>query len=342
MKPPLDDGYRLLAAQYLRKQIRQLAAQIEGIRQAEDIEYVHRARVASRRLRAALNMFADCFRARKVKRWRKQIRRVTRDLGEVRDKDVQIVWVRQALGELGPQDGFPGIARLLMHLELQRDALQPEVVAALDRLEQSRVLKKMASKLKRIASGLEARGATVQSPFALCRAQAQILAQLDELLNLQQSLDHAEDVQQHHALRIALKRLRYTMEACRPLYGPPFADILEAIKQLQTLLGELHDCDVWVQSLEDYLAEEQRRIEACYGHSGPLARWKVGIEALRENRQSQRQQVFQRLVNCWRASSAQGLWERLRELVRAEPSRAACDSPAVPQPPAPLSTFARE
>ena len=53
----MDSGYRLLAARYIRRQAKQLAEQFDGIRAAEDIEFVHRARVATRRLRAALRMF---------------------------------------------------------------------------------------------------------------------------------------------------------------------------------------------------------------------------------------------------------------------------------------------
>ena len=57
----MDSGYRLLAAKYIRRQAKQLAEQFDGVRAAEDIEFVHRARVATRRLRAALRMFDDCF-----------------------------------------------------------------------------------------------------------------------------------------------------------------------------------------------------------------------------------------------------------------------------------------
>ena len=95
----VDESYQLWAAQYLRKQIRQLRAQIEGIRQAEDSEYVHRARVASRRLRAALRMFGDCLPPKKLKDWRKAIKAVTKELGDARDKDVQVAFLEKVLLE---------------------------------------------------------------------------------------------------------------------------------------------------------------------------------------------------------------------------------------------------
>ncbi len=53
----VDESYQLLAARYLRKQTKQLVGQFDGIRESVDIEFVHRGRVASRRLRAALRVF---------------------------------------------------------------------------------------------------------------------------------------------------------------------------------------------------------------------------------------------------------------------------------------------
>ncbi|MFQ6042085.1 MAG: CHAD domain-containing protein, partial [Candidatus Poribacteria bacterium] len=58
--------------------------------EADDIEYVHRMRVASRRLRSGFALFEECFPPKRLKRWRKQIRRVTRALGDARYTDVQI------------------------------------------------------------------------------------------------------------------------------------------------------------------------------------------------------------------------------------------------------------
>ncbi len=49
MSKSLDPSYRFLAAHYIRRQAKLLAEQLDGVRTGEDIEFVHRARVASRR-----------------------------------------------------------------------------------------------------------------------------------------------------------------------------------------------------------------------------------------------------------------------------------------------------
>jgi inorganic triphosphatase YgiF len=69
------------------------AQEIEGVRLAEDIEYIHRMRVASRRLRAAFPLFASCFPQKQYGRWMAEIAGITRALGEARDADVQIAFL---------------------------------------------------------------------------------------------------------------------------------------------------------------------------------------------------------------------------------------------------------
>lgn len=45
-----------------------------------------------------------------------------------------------------------------------------------------------------------------------------------------------------HALRLATKRLRYTLELFRPCYGPGFRLRMAALRRVQQLLGEANDC----------------------------------------------------------------------------------------------------
>src|SRR5262245_17223097 len=81
------------ALQYLEA----LSAAVEGVRRAEDSECVHHLRVASRRLRSILPLLAVCLLRQACERWRKQLRRLTRTLGEARDIDVQSACVQHFL-----------------------------------------------------------------------------------------------------------------------------------------------------------------------------------------------------------------------------------------------------
>lgn len=312
----MDESYLRLAARYLRKQIKQLTGQIEGIRKAEDVEYVHRARVASRRLREGLDFFASCFPADSIKAWRKEVRRVGRELGDARDLDVQMEHLREVLGQLNDPAYVPGIARLLVRLERNREKLQPRVLEATGHLLASRALHQMLSATKRLLAG----GKEIEespSPALLEHAQTQILARLADLRSHESCLAEPESVERHHQMRIAAKKLRYTMEICRPFYAGRLDPTIAAVKQAQTLLGEIHDCDVWIEQLDAFEAKQSKRMLRLYRHSGPLVRLQVGLQYLRGDRQLHRAQQFQTLVDYWNQLLRDQTWEELERVARS-------------------------
>jgi CHAD domain-containing protein len=314
---PVDAGYRLLAAKYVRKQAKQLRTQFDGIRMAEDIEFVHRARVASRRLRAAMRMFGECFKRKQLKRWKKAIRFICSELGEARDKDVQIELLHSTLASITDQINFAGISRLLVEWERRRERLQSNVVKAVDRLQQNGTLKDVENAAKNMLGKAQAHEVQVQSSDSFARAEQEILKRLDELLNLQDCLGRPDDRQNHHAMRIAAKRLRYTLEIARPIYSGKLDATLEAIKQVQTLLGDVHDCDVWQEQLDQFAKTERGLIKFHYGHSGPFNKLNAGIEFFRQDRQRHRQQCFDQLVRTWGEFDVQEIWENLVGIVQA-------------------------
>ena len=122
---PVDPSYQFLACRYLRRQLDALTRELRGARKNEDIEPVHQARVASRRMRAGFRLFADCLEAKSVARWAKRIRTLTRGLGAARDKDVQIAFVERFLSTLDETDkrNRAGLKRLLLRLRQDRQAL---------------------------------------------------------------------------------------------------------------------------------------------------------------------------------------------------------------------------
>jgi CHAD domain-containing protein len=323
MKSHIDEGYRLLAAGYFRKQTKQLADQLDGVREAADIEYVHRARVASRRLRAAMKLLGGWVPRKQGKRWGKEIRRITGELGDARDKDVQIEFLCRALSDVEEPVCCPGIAHLLMHLEYEREVLQPGVVKAVDHLRASGALKEMRSAADKVLSELGKREGGVRTAGITAHATKHILRRLKRLLAHQDSLEDPEDQVRHHQMRIAAKRLRYTLEICKPLFQGELDETITAVKKVQTLLGEIHDCDVWVAHLDAFAEEERRRMAACFGSPRPFTRVKIGLDYLQQNRREARKAVFEEVVEYWRALRGGRLWEKLAETVRGEAAPAA-------------------
>jgi CHAD domain-containing protein len=311
----VDRSYQLLAARYVRKQLAALLRQIDGVRLGTDVECVHQARVASRRLRAGMKMFHKCFPGKRVKKWDKQIRTVTRGLGVARDKDVQIEQITQALAGLPDRSFRTGIGRLVLRLRQERQAAQPAVVQALDELETSGVLEDMKTTTKAALAALRNKDVTIQSPFLFVHAERLILRRVEELLTFQECLDSPHEKAKHHQMRIATKRLRYTMEICQPVYDDELAPPVAAAKRLQTLLGDLHDCDVWMDHLRVFLEEEYDRTVAYFGQAGPFKRILPGVEYLMREQQRRRDELFAELGTYWRELLADGLWDRTIALV---------------------------
>ena len=313
----MNPGYRLLAAKYVRRHAKQLRNQFDGICAAEDIEFVHRARVASRRLRAAMRVFGKSFSRKQARRWKKAIRRIRSELGEARDKDVQIELLRGILDRLSDKTCFAGIFRLLVQWECDRERLQKNVVRAVKRLQGKGTLKELENAAKRMLIKAEEDDVQASSPESFAQAREEILLRLNHLLALQDCLARMDDQQSHHAMRIAAKRLRYFLEIVSPIYRGALDATLDAIKQVQTLLGDVHDCDVWQEQLRRYGNTERRRIKSYYGHAAPFARLKQGIEYLRKIASAAVGQSFQNLVQLWGELEVRGVWETLAAVVQS-------------------------
>jgi len=314
-----DTSFQLLACRYLRKQLNRLFRQAAGIARNDDIECVHQARVASRRVGTALDVFAVCFPARRVRKWRKQIQRLTEGLGAARDLDVQIELVAQVAADVAEsKDGrLPGVERLLLRLRQEREALQPAVVKEVKRMEASRALAKLRVEVEHRRSSLRRRGASPASEFALQQSARQIRKRLGNLLKLQSCLDDPQARSEHHRMRIAAKRLRYTMEICNPACGGGLGDLVKAARRVQTLLGDIHDCDVWTERIASFIEDERRRTVEYFGDDESFEALRPGLDFLRDERAAHRQEAFRKLVVFWEALRADGVWQDLEAFVQS-------------------------
>ncbi|HEU0116678.1 MAG TPA: CHAD domain-containing protein [Thermomicrobiales bacterium] len=127
-----------------------------------DIEAVHDVRVASRRLRAAMDAGARCFPEKWYRRLRRDARSLTRELGAVRDRDVQL----QALvaeREEAPADERAGIERLIARIERERAAARGEMIEFLRDLDERSVAAETARRFGQAAGGVAAAG-PVEAP----------------------------------------------------------------------------------------------------------------------------------------------------------------------------------
>ncbi len=124
----------------LRHQLHEMMSHLEGTRQGDDIEALHDMRVASRRLRAALSVFAAAFPPKPFGIIEKEVARTTDALGAVRDSDVQIEFMQAAI-EAAPESEKVGLRAFQAHLQSERDRERVLLIKELNRLEKSAFLK---------------------------------------------------------------------------------------------------------------------------------------------------------------------------------------------------------
>ena len=117
---PLRPGMTFSEAAALTVSVRagELFEHAEGVLDTSDIERVHAMRVATRRLRAVLEIFAACFPAEAHRSVLRDVKALADALGERRDPDVQLEALAGIEEAMGPEDR-PG-------LELFADRLRGE------------------------------------------------------------------------------------------------------------------------------------------------------------------------------------------------------------------------
>jgi len=335
MSPKIDDGFCVFGAIVINRHMQALMGEIEGVRNAEDIEFIHRMRVATRRLRSALPIFKPCFGGKEYKGWLKQIKAITRALGAARDTDVQIAVLEDYYANLPSPVYQQGIRRLLLRLRQKREKLQQPVLEALDDLHKKGTLQDMGGGL---APLLERKDQVyLYTPYLYLSGYNHISQRLQDFFAYEPYVEHPECVTELHAMRIAAKQLRYTLEVFAPLYPGELKANIQVVRKCQEMLGDIHDCDVWLTFLPAFMDQEQCLTEDFYGHSRYFRRLVPGIRAFEANRKLAREKQYAAFVSYWQKNRLQNSWQSLLDAIRI-PFH--LGEPPAPQPPVSSGTEA--
>lgn len=210
-----------------------------------DVMSVHRARVASRRLREVLPVLAEAAGSPALGRAGKEVRRITRALGPIRELDVALGHLK----EIGPRSGVP--AASLAHVERSLTA---------ERLIRRRAMldvitPRSAARLKTQLGTSEAvhrREAMPASEVHSARRRAARRA-----VRLRAEIGRAGglyDAVRLHAVRVATKKLRYALEVDRELARSRAVARINRLKRLQDALGEIHDFEILIEHTREVQA----------------------------------------------------------------------------------------
>jgi CHAD domain-containing protein len=99
-----DHPYGAVAARVVAIRASEVADTAAGVLDTQDIERLHDMRVATRRLRAALEVFEPCFPRKRFKAVLTEVKELADALGERRDRDVTIAALEDFCSEIGRAD----------------------------------------------------------------------------------------------------------------------------------------------------------------------------------------------------------------------------------------------
>lgn len=224
--------------------IEQLQRNEAGARAGDDPEFVHQARIAIRRLRSALHLWAPVLPAEFLENYRTAWQVLAQRLGDARNRDVFVTETLPPLCEGFPT--HPVLLRLSQQASRLRKKTQDEVRSAFECPGFPRLVLGFTAALHSLPAA--------PLPGLLPAFADRRLRRFAREVARRAAATRG-DPQAHHALRIAFKRLRYALEFLAPLYpAKRLRRYLNAATELQELLGAMNDIAV----AEALIAEHPR------------------------------------------------------------------------------------
>jgi CHAD domain-containing protein len=206
-----------------------------------DVRGLHRARVASRRLRELVPMLQlDHAKARKLSR---RLKKVTTRLGAVRELDVLLLLVEELQAARRGRSGSLG--RVGISVAKDRDDARRRLAAHMPVESMRRLGDKLARVVEelRLAETSTSRAAGRNWRFAL---DARVAGRAARLASSMTEAGAVYLPERLHAVRIAMKKLRYALELWNEMEGTRRDPNLAALKRGQQLLGRMHDLQVLI------------------------------------------------------------------------------------------------
>ena len=260
-------------------------------RLSDDIEPLHRMRVALRRLKSVLSDLQDVMIRRDLELPRAGVKALLGILGHAREMDTKIAFLK-ILAAMPEAKAFTlGIHEIIDELSEDRAEVQPKIVKAFERVRREKALRAV----ERLHPDLEAADVTLDE-----WAKNRITVRLEKMLRWEPYLKKPRRDKELHQMRIAAKNLRYCLENFEPLYGKTLGVYVKAATQVQASLGEVHNFDVWLGLLEILRASATRS-----------NRFSEALRYLRRECEARRVKAHADFIEVWKAQKAAKLWVKL-------------------------------
>ncbi len=306
-----DDPLSEAARKVMRFHFARVLAYEDGTRLGEDIEALHDMRVATRRLRAAFEVFGDGFERGALKAHLIGLRAAGRALGKVRDLDVFMEKAQAYLDSL-PDEQRHSLDPLLDAWQEQRQQARDEMLAYLDSVDYENFKWKFNLFLQTPYAGALHFPPDQPVPQRVRELAPILIYTRLAAVRAYEPLLKDASVELLHALRIDFKKLRYTVEYFREVLGEQAEMVIEEIKTLQDHLGDLNDAEVAAKILNDFvIANDQQQASLPIEERRSLE----GVVAYMAARHAERHRLISTFGEAWKRFNRRTLRRSLASAV---------------------------
>jgi CHAD domain-containing protein len=252
LRVKLEDRLDVAVQKILSFQFHRLEENLPGVTADLDTEFVHQARVATRRMRSALRLFRKALPERVCADLAADLSWLGALFGGVRDLDVFLLNLPGAAATVAKAPER-AVAILTRHIEERRAALLSDLLSGLASPRFRRFQARLAAFTGRPPAKKPAAALALTPVHTF--ASARIPELFQAVIAQGRKVLAKPKLRNFHRLRIEFKRLRYACEFVGPAYGDGLKPFIAETVKIQDCLGELQDT-VFTRSLIDGLLDE--------------------------------------------------------------------------------------
>jgi CHAD domain-containing protein len=250
-----------LLARSLKQQWKRYRRQLKRCQQKCSPSAIHAFRVETRRLVSTLELLGGFLPVRRVEKAQRILKRHRDAFDDLRDTQVQL----EAVGSM--QRAFPALRPFYASLREREEGLTRKTCKKFTRVRTGRLGKVVA-----------ACRAEVEAQLSKCtprKALAVLLRSVDRAFRRTRQLRGRIDVSDTwtiHRTRVAFKKFRYMVEALAEHLPAIKEERLAAMRQYQTMMGEIQDAEVLLATLHKFLLQQEIKLGAVRRFRAELSR----------------------------------------------------------------------
>ena len=267
-------------------------AELKNCKDEFSEEVVHDLRVATRRLRAVMDMLRQLDPEPRVKKVRRFLKDQLNALDELRDTQVMLGEVSESLAD------FPDLKEFEEHLQSREKKLLRKTHKEIKDSEPASLEKRVEKIRSWIEENVQGRGWKARLLSVVDQVYARALQALGEV-------DPSQPASIHR-LRVTLKKFRYTVEVVYPVLRGYPEECLEQMHDYQSRMGDVQDAVVFLNTLTEYAQQAEEAASLAAVQKAFEKRQKDLIDKFMEGKEE--------LHHYWRAAPDQKFpWEKNNE-----------------------------